>query len=413
MIKRFSSFRKIIRLSVSLASFFIVYFVILTALLPHNSEPDINTFDLVYYDTTPINFDNDDGKYIGNVINYKTVKNFKTFGSQESVSEDAICLFTQLSADRLDMFIKLATSWNSYVSVALYIEDENHIDYFVEKLEGKLNHGLSKGARIDLSLLYAVDLTRKSNSSIHPYDILYPINALRNLALNQCKSQYAFSLDVDFSVSQSTKDTISSHLDLLKNAKSPLALVVPVFEWVFEKEVMPDVFDLEQLRSYCSNGRIIPFHAKKLARTHYSKTDLKEWCYGKSFAPKHLKITRVQSLTNYTKWLSASEVYPVSKKANVLDLYYEPYFVARKEIMPLFSERFRGYGFNKRANAMSMQYVGFEFMVLPTAFAVHRYHPPSAWRTQLKHDLVIQKTLGRTFDLYKEELKLSKKQKTL
>lgn len=290
-------------------------------------------------------------------------------------------------------------------------------------MEGKLNYRLSKTARIELSLLYAYDLKRVSNSSIHPYDFLYPINALRNLALNQCKSKYAFSLDVDFSVSQSTKDIINRHLSLIKNTSSPTALVVPVFEWVFEKEVMPNEFDLEQLRYYCSNGRMIPFHSKKLARTHFSKVDLKEWCYGNTTSPKHLKITRVQNLTDYTKWFSATEAYVVSKKANSLDQYYEPYVVALKDLIPLFSERFRGCmcyfyfneidGFNKRANAMAMQYVGFEFMVLPTAFAVHRYHPHSSWRTQLKHNLVIQKTLGRTFDLYKKELKLSKKQRIL
>lgn len=70
-------------------------------------------------------------------------------------------------------------------------------------------------------------------------------------------------------------------------------------------------------------------------------------------------------------------------------------------------------GFNKRANAMAMQYAGFEFMVLPTAFAVHRYHPHSTWQNQLKHDLTIQKTLGRTFELYKTELKLSKQKTTI
>jgi hypothetical protein len=62
---------------------------------------------------------------------------------------------------------------------------------------------------------------------------------------------------------------------------------------------------------------------------------------------------------------------------------------------------------------MAMQYAGFDFIVLPRAFAVHRYHPKSTWQNQLKHDLVIRKTLGRTFDLYKEELKLSKKKITI
>ena len=62
---------------------------------------------------------------------------------------------------------------------------------------------------------------------------------------------------------------------------------------------------------------------------------------------------------------------------------------------------------------MAMQYAGFDFMVLPKAFAVHRYHRHSNWRTQLKHDLLVQKTLGRTFDLYKLELKNQKSKSTI
>lgn len=132
MIKRFSNIRKVLRLSVFLAGFFIVYFVLLSALLPQDSESDITTsnpFDLVYYDTTPINFDHDDGVFVGKVLDYKTVTDFKSFGAQEPVSGDAVCLFTQLSSDRLEMFIELAASWNGYISVALYVENENHLDY--------------------------------------------------------------------------------------------------------------------------------------------------------------------------------------------------------------------------------------------------------------------------------------------
>ena len=212
----------------------------------------------------------------------------------------------------------------------------------MEQLDAKLKLRLNDDAKIDLSLLYAYVKTRQSKASIHPYDLLYPINALRNLALRQCKSNYAFSLDVDFSMSHKAKDIIADHMHLLQKSKSPLALVVPVFEWIFEKEVMPSEFDMKELRQYCSTGRLIPFHSKKMSRISYSKHDLKDWCYGNSSEPKHLKITRVQNLTDYTKWLSSSDVYQVRKKANVLDPYYEPYFIAQKDLIPEFSERFRG-----------------------------------------------------------------------
>ena len=133
MIKRFSTARKVLRLSIFLALFFIVYFVMLSALFSNSDIDSIggeeNPFDLVFYDSTPINFDKDDGQYVGQVINCEIAPVYKSFGSKSAVPEDTVCLFTQFSTDRLDAFIELADSWNSYISVALYVENENHLDY--------------------------------------------------------------------------------------------------------------------------------------------------------------------------------------------------------------------------------------------------------------------------------------------
>ena len=131
MIKRFSSAKKVIRLSIYVVGFLMVYFVFMSAIFPH--EPvDFgreNVLDLVYSETVPISFDNDDGRYVGQVIDYKIKKGYKSFGSLEPVANDDVCLFTQLSVDRLDAFIELAASWNAYISVALYIENDGEMDY--------------------------------------------------------------------------------------------------------------------------------------------------------------------------------------------------------------------------------------------------------------------------------------------
>ena len=72
--------------------------------------------------------------------------------------------------------------------------------------------------------------------------------------------------------------------------------------------------------------------------------------------------------------------------------------------MPLFDERFRGYGFNKRAHSMTMQYLGFSYLVLPNVFCVHRYHVPSRSKLELKSDPEVAKVLANTFKLFKYEL---------
>jgi hypothetical protein len=132
--KRFSNARKAVRLTIYLTAFFTVYFVVLNILYPQSDyEPEniiqgSNAFDLVFYDTTPITFDQDDGLYVGKSINYKIARKYKSFGT-DTVNDESVCLFTQFSADRLDAFIELAASWNSYISAALYVENENHVDY--------------------------------------------------------------------------------------------------------------------------------------------------------------------------------------------------------------------------------------------------------------------------------------------
>ena len=71
--------------------------------------------------------------------------------------------------------------------------------------------------------------------------------------------------------------------------------------------------------------------------------------------------------------------------------------------MPRFDERFR-YAYDKRTHSIQMQYLGFDFIVLPRVFYSHLYHeaPPSLIR--LKKDKIISGTAGRTFKSFKLEM---------
>jgi glycosyltransferase-like protein LARGE len=309
-------------------------------------------------------------------------------------------------------------SWGSYLSVAIYIEDKKDkkfLQFELEKLRQKLKGRLSHDAKIDVSLLYGYEFIANKRIMHHPYDFLYPINALRNLALSQCQSPYILSMDVDFVLSKDAKSVVQDHLRLFdsENRKNPLALVIPVFEWIFQKEEMPVSMDMKKLRTYCGRNRLIPFHAKKLDKTRYSRQDLQDWCSGRTSTPKHVKITRVQYLSDYSRWLRSTKAYPISKNPQILDVYYEPYFVALKSEFPPFDERFRGYGFNKRSSTMAMQYLEYSFMVLPKVFGVHRYHEPSTWRQTLQTEDLVSRTLGRTFEQFKRDLKESKRKRRL
>lgn len=59
---------------------------------------------------------------------------------------------------------------------------------------------------------------------------------------------------------------------------------------------------------------------------------------------------------------------------------YDPYFVALKSRLPKFDERFRGYSLNKKSLNVELQYMKFDYIVLPHLFMMHRFHEHSETR---------------------------------
>lgn len=77
------------------------------------------------------------------------------------------------------------------------------------------------------------------------------------------------------------------------------------------------------------------------------------------------------SSTNYSRWYHSNESYEVK---NYQDKY-EPYLILRlTPELPLYDERFKGYGMNKISHVMELSLLGYKFVVLPNVWIVHRYH---------------------------------------
>ncbi|CAN0508929.1 unnamed protein product, partial [Laminaria digitata] len=61
---------------------------------------------------------------------------------------------------------------------------------------------------------------------------------------------------------------------------------------------------------------------------------------------------------------------------------FEPYLVVRKSaVLPMFDERFSGYGKNKIQWINHLRYSGFSFYVMPVNFVIHAPHPKSVAKT--------------------------------
>ncbi|KAJ3248704.1 hypothetical protein HDU78_010935 [Chytriomyces hyalinus] len=424
----------------------------------------------------------DDGVYDGsNPVPLWKAPSYRVFhkAAETPLAHD-VTLFTQLSLDRFSTLLTLVSTWDASISAAIYIESLNQLadlQKHLESLETFITsdnpHLLQNGRTISISLLFGLDFLMLTFSCEtpsqlasapnqdplhHPYDLLYPINELRNLALQEARTVLVMSLDADFEPSSGMHAQLlqtDGVLDILFDLKRPSAVVLAAFEdvWDSKRDSGKRILDKPTLVKSCQEGLVVPFHfgvnaitlgktVKKLPRS------VIEWCQGQRIVPpRGVKVTGVQGHTNFTRWFETTATYEIPtvgstvaaaqikskhQKAQllqnaedsnlkllddnqqpplppaaqsgkrVIQVYYEPYFIARRAIVPRFDTTFRGYSFNKRSHSIEMQARGVRFYVAPQVFVLHRWHGESASRKVWKggEEGIIKKTVGRAYQQF-------------
>jgi len=287
--------------------------------------------------------------------------------SSKKLPKDAIGICTQLSLDRLPMLKGMCCSWDGYISAAVYITDPDtqieplkELFELVESTEDKM---------LDIHLLY-------SNEAGDDY---YPINNLRNLALREARSEYVFLLDVDFTIAEAMHIRATDEMKRLLNNGTRRALVVPALEPLGVFGRANERLTPQQMQKCIDQGTVQGFHCKHFPAGH-GPTDFKRW--SKAVAPFQVDYLHC----------------------------FEPYVVMRKDQVPQYDERFRGYGMNKIAHIAEVESLGTEFFVLPEAFVMAIRHEKSkdwkkTFRDSKKQRLEEMQAL---FNIKREELKRSK-----
>ncbi|KAL9981153.1 hypothetical protein ACROYT_G009817 [Oculina patagonica] len=216
----------------------------------------------------------------------------------------------------------------------------------------------------------------------------YPINRLRNIAIKNVKTQYVFMIDVDFVPSPDlailARNQILVYNETRNSTDDKIAFVVPAFDGARH-----------------ANSRDLPETKEELVKMVKRKNKLAPF--------RQIESPLSHSSTNYTKWYHTNESYEVSGYQDK----YEPYLILRlTPELPLYDERFTGYGMNKISHVIElallgqvsfsldfshiillcMHYLhaaiqypsqsprplpsvkGYKFIVLPNVWIVHRYH---------------------------------------
>jgi glycosyltransferase-like protein LARGE len=293
--------------------------------------------------------------------------NAKTIAPAADSMERGLTLVTQLSLDRLDALAHQVSEWAGPVSAAIYIPHPVGSPEAGEALakvaRAYRNMGSPAAANtqchaftntikpeflaggkceLRLSFLWASDPDCEDcASSSKPervstkqqlqqeYNQMYPVNALRNLALSAAGTELVLLLDVDFVPSRGAHSLLVNTPGLYREAmQSNVAFVLPAFE-APKGGVLPLAFN--ELYSKWSQDQVTAFHVKHFAKGH-APSDYPRW-----FLTSRGIADKPTPHSSSVEMLSSA--YEVAYQE-----FYEPYVVMRKSLVPECDERFRGYG---------------------------------------------------------------------
>lgn len=268
------------------------------------------------------------------------------------VNDEDVTLTTQMTPNKMSRLVALTTRFNGPLSVAILIRSVEAFDDFRDRLH---NHWDELSENVMFHLCF-----ESNNRS-------YPNNILRNLAIEETKSDYFALFDVDLLPSplnthQHLKNIFKNNPEIpRKLSQQKTVFVMPAFE--LSDTILDD--NITALNSLYPDTReevIQEFTRTGSERRVFAFKELS------GFPQGHLT-------TNYTKWISPQ--IDVSYIVDVQEYGYEPYIIAAKENIPQFFPLFRGYGFNKLSFYAELLYAKYRFEVLRDVFIFHVNHPSS------------------------------------
>ncbi len=226
-------------------------------------------------------------------------------------------LVTQTSLIKLPHLEHALRTWDGYVSLALYAYDDEEREAFLGYTCANCSVTVVHGGRRGQP---------------------YPINLLRNIALQNAPTELIFTLDTDFLPSPGMYEHLLSTVPTLVEGT---VFVVPAFELT---EHLPVPSSYAALTAAVSNGTVRAFHCK---RGVFHKD------------------------TQIDTWLNSNSSYCLSKTRRT----YEPYIVANKTNpgFPAYNVSYVNRGMNKISWIVSLKQQQFRFCVLPHVYVIHEW----------------------------------------
>jgi len=280
--------------------------------------------------------------------------------SNGKAKRESITLVTQFTLSRISRFERLLDNWDGPVSAAIYLTEADDIDL----LEAHLANPDRSAKWHDVALTII-----KPDYSITESALLsrlrYPINRLRNLALDLAPSPYVLVVDVDFVPSPDMHSLLSARaIPLLtrpstRNSHSPTlkrtAVVIPTF-------ALTSAFNGIYPKSLSDLANLVtsdpPLATLTDVNAGHGPTS-------PSLLFAHLSYPALPQNSTST------EIDPSHSYEICFEPQYEPYYVLAKSSHPLYDERFTDQGGDKQAHALLLNALGYSFHVMRDVWVLH------------------------------------------
>ena len=323
-------------------------------------------------------------------------------------------------------FFNMAQHWDEIISLAIYIKLEDNLlesELIVKSFFDIIENDTSGRFKciLDISILYEIEykyvFERNNNLKHGMFDILYPINHLRNLALEIAITDWVFLLDADFIPCNNLSYIIQSHYIPAYNNRTkfsnsnqdnpttvtrttrtttPVAFIIPAWE-VIENAENRDLFaaptDVETLLEYEKSNLVQPFHLHHRCKLCHGPTDFKRW----------------RNISNYylNSGDSNKNVFNLTSFSHKAEFEYgfEPYIITKRRNLHRYDARFRGYGANKQIHLYYLNEIdNYQWVVVPNMFVIHTIHEKSNDRNELRQTKNNQRWLHALINQAKSEI---------
>jgi len=282
------------------------------------------------------------------------------------IKDISFTLVTQVSEDRLWLITQHCQRWApGRISVAVFT-NQTVETMWKEFSIHETRYGRCLPDQLSISVLPSENYGRDN----------YPVNKLRNLALQQVKTSHIMYVDSDFFVSPNLLSVLNNDTIREKFARDArLALVVPAL----------------QIPQKCEKKTEHDCRVENIQRMPHDVDELMAMVRQRQATAFDPSNRGGHGSTSYMQWarMNAGDLRDIPC---ILSNRYEPYLAARYcRDFPPYQEAFTGYGKNKMTQIMQMRHTGYVFLQLGGVFLCHYPHPPAASLETWKDGIEVRK----------------------